>query len=112
MTDIQKFLGSTDITLDNFFRQLGRYHSLRVLYNDLKEEVAIKELELELEQQRLIQSAEYDELKITEKRDRAKMETCELRRELIEWVNKKDDCKAELEVLQYFLKCCYSVGLG
>lgn len=104
MNEIIKFLGSTGCDYDNILVQLDKYHSLKNEYNNLRQEIAVMELDLEIKQYNLIQSEEYKDLKITEKKDKAKRETSTDTLEIIHKNKEKDDVKSKIDLLQYWLR--------
>lgn len=104
MNEIIKFLGSTSCDYDNILVQLDKYHSLKKEYNNLRQEIAVMELDLEIKQYNLIQSEEYKTLKITEKKDKAKRETSTDTLEIIHKNKEKDDVKSKIDLLQYWLR--------
>lgn len=104
MNEILKFLGSTSCDYDNILMQLDKYHSLKNEYNNLRQEIAVMELDLEIKQYNLIQSEEYKDLKITEKKDKAKRETSKDTLEIIHKNKEKDDVKSKIDLLQYWLR--------
>lgn len=104
MNEILKFLGSTSCDYDNILVQLDKYHSLKNEYNNLRQEIAVMELDLEIKQYNLIQSEEYKDLKITEKKDKAKRETSKDTLEIIHKNKEKDDVKSKIDLLQYWLR--------
>lgn len=104
MNEIIKFLGSTSCDYDNILVQLDKYHSLKNEYNNLRQEIAVMELDLEIKQYNLIQSEEYKDLKITEKKDKAKRETSTDTLEIIHKNKEKDDVKSKIDLLQYWLR--------
>jgi len=104
VNEILKFLGSTSCDYDNILMQLDKYHSLKNEYNNLRQEIAVMELDLEIKQYNLIQSEEYKDLKITEKKDKAKRETSKDTLEIIHKNKEKDDVKSKIDLLQYWLR--------
>lgn len=104
MNEIIKFLGSTSCDYYNILVQLDKYHSLKNEYNNLRQEIAVMELDLEIKQYNLIQSEEYKDLKITEKKDKAKRETSKDTLEIIHKNKEKDDVKSKIDLLQYWLR--------
>ena len=104
MNEIIKFLGSTGCDYGNILVQLDKYHSLKNEYNNLRQEIAVMELDLEIKQYNLIQSEEYKDLKITEKKDKAKRETSKDTLEIIHKNKEKDDVKSKIDLLQYWLR--------
>lgn len=104
MNEILKFLGSTSCDYDNILMQLDKYNSLKNEYNNLRQEIAVMELDLEIKQYNLIQSEEYKDLKITEKKDKAKRETSKDTLEIIHKNKEKDDVKSKIDLLQYWLR--------
>lgn len=110
MEELIKFLGSISIDSHNYLEQLARYYTLKRDYNKVKKDIALNELKLMQEKQEVIKSEEYNDLKITEKKQIAEEETAERQEIIIELLYEKDNLKAKLEVLQYFLKLCQTVG--
>lgn len=104
MNDLIDFLGNASCDYDNILVQLDKYYQLKKEYNQIKQNLVIMELDLEVKQYHLIQSEEYSGLKITEKKDRAKCETSDDTFKIINKNKEKDDVRAKMDVLQYWLR--------
>ena len=105
MNDLLEFLdGNINFGTDNVLLKMDKYYHLKLQYADVINEITIKELELDAKQYELIQSDEYKDLKITEKKDKAKNATIQDQKQILKLYHMKDKLKAQLEVLNLFFR--------
>ena len=93
------------VTADNINRKINKLYTLKIQYAGLKEKLNNQHTNIDCEQYELINNnEEYQGLKTTAQKKKAKYDTRELLKEIHKLEHEKDLVKADIDILTTWLK--------